>query len=344
MKLIKPERLKPGDTVASVSLSWGGAGDPEINWRYLLGKKRLEDIFGLKVVEMSTTLKGSEYVYSHPEERAKDLMDAFKDPEIRGIFSCIGGDDSIRMLPYIDYESIRKNPKVFIGYSDTTITHLICHKAGISSFYGASILAEMAENVEMHQYTVDWIKKCIFENDVIGRIKHSELWTSERLPWEEGNMDIKRKLLPNNGYELLQGEGTVVGRLLGGCVEVLEMAKGTEVWPDLETFNSSILFLETSEDMPSPENLLYALRNYGAQGILKRINGMIFGKPYHNKYYDEYKEVIIKALKEYSLESLPVLYNLSFGHTSPMIVLPYGALAEIDCTQSTFSILEAGVI
>ncbi|MDY0256051.1 LD-carboxypeptidase [Gudongella oleilytica] len=344
MKLIKPERLKPGDTVASVSLSWGGAGDPEINWRYLLGKKRLEDIFGLKVVEMSTTLKGSEYVYSHPEERAKDLMDAFKDPEIRGIFSCIGGDDSIRMLPYIDYESIRENPKVFIGYSDTTITHLICHKAGISSFYGASILAEMAENVEMHQYTVDWIKKCIFENDVIGRIKHSQLWTSERLPWEEGNKDIKRKLLPNNGYELLQGEGTVVGRLLGGCVEVLEMAKGTEVWPDLETFNSSILFLETSEDMPSPENLLYALRNYGAQGILKRINGMIFGKPYHNKYYDEYKEVIIKALKEYSLESLPVLYNLSFGHTSPMIVLPYGALAEIDCTQSTFSILEAGVI
>jgi len=344
MKLIKPERLKPGDTVASVSLSWGGAGDPEINWRYLLGKKRLEDIFGLKVVEMSTTLKGSEYVYSHPEERAKDLMDAFKDPEIRGIFSCIGGDDSIRMLPYIDYESIRENPKVFIGYSDTTITHLICHKAGISSFYGASILAEMAENVEMHQYTVDWIKKCIFENDVIGRIKHSQLWTSERLPWEEGNKDIKRKLLPNNGYELLQGEGTVVGRLLGGCVEVLEMAKGTEVWPDLETFNSSILFLETSEDMPSPENLLYALRNYAAQGILKRINGMIFGKPYHNKYYDEYKEVIIKALKEYSLESLPVLYNLSFGHTSPMIVLPYGALAEIDCTQSTFSILEAGVI
>ncbi len=344
MKLIKPERLTPGDTVASVSLSWGGAGDPEINWRYLLGKKRLEDIFGLKVVEMSTTLKGSEYVYSHPEERAKDLMDAFKDPEIRGIFSCIGGDDSIRMLPYIDYELIRENPKVFIGYSDTTITHLICHKAGISSFYGASILAEMAENVEMHQYTVDWIKKCIFENDVIGRIKHSELWTSERLPWEEGNMDIKRKMLPNNGYELLQGEGTVVGRLLGGCVEVLEMAKGTEVWPDMETFNSSILFLETSEDMPRPENLLYALRNYAAQGILKRINGMIFGKPYHNKYYDEYKEVIRKALKEYSLESLPVLYNLSFGHTSPMIVLPYGALAEIDCTQSTFSILEAGVI
>ena len=344
MKLIKPERLKQGDTVASVSLSWGGAGDPEINRRYLQGKRRLEDVFGLKVVEMRTTLKGSEYVYNHPEERARDLMDAFKDPEIKGIFSCIGGDDSIRMLPYIDFELIRENPKVFIGYSDTTITHLICHKAGISSFYGPSILAEMAENVEMHQYTVDWIKRCLFENKVIGRIQPSELWTSERLPWEEGNRDIKRKMLPNKSYELLQGEGIVKGRLIGGCVEVLEMAKGTELWPDLEEFRGAILFLETSEDMPSPENLLYALRNYGAQGILEQISGMIFGKPYHDRYYEEYKVVIRKALKEYSLESLPVLYNLSFGHTSPMIVLPYGATAEIDCTQSSFSILESGVL
>lgn len=344
MKLIKPKRLKPGDIVASVSLSWGGAGDPEINWRYLQGKRRLEDLYGLKVVEMRTTLKGSKYVYNHPEERARDLMDAFKDPKIKGIFSCIGGDDSIRMLPYIDYELIRENPKVFIGYSDTTITHLICHKAGISSFYGPSILAEMAENVEMHKYTADWIKRCLFENEVIGRIQPSELWTSERLPWEEGNKDIKRKMLPNKSYELLQGEGIVKGRLIGGCIEVLEMAKGTEIWPDLEAFRGSILFLETSEDMPSPENLLYALRNYGAQGILEQINGMIFGKPYHDRYYEEYKEVIIKSLKEYSIESLPVLYNLSFGHTSPMIVLPYGAMAEINCTQASLSILEPGVL
>lgn len=344
MKLIKPERLKRGDTVASVSLSWGGAGDPEINWRYLQGKRRLEEVFGLKVVEMRTTLKGSEYVYNHPEERARDLMDAFKDPEIKGIFSCIGGDDSIRILPYIDFELIRENPKVFIGYSDTTITHLICHKAGISSFYGPSILAEMAENVEMHKYTVDWIKRCLFENEVIEKIKPSELWTSERLPWEEGNKDTRRKMLPNKSHELLQGEGIVRGRLIGGCVEVLEMAKGTEIWPVLEAFRGAILFLETSEDMPSPENLLYALRNYGAQGILEKINGIIFGKPYHDKYYEEYKEVIRKALKEYSLESLPVLYNLSFGHTSPMIVLPYGATAEIDCTQPSFSILESGVL
>ena len=86
---------------------------------------------------MPNTLKGTDYLYNHPEKRAEDLMAAFKDKTIKGIFTCIGGDESIRMLPYIDFDVIRDNPKVFIGYSDTTISHFMCLKAGISSFYGA---------------------------------------------------------------------------------------------------------------------------------------------------------------------------------------------------------------
>lgn len=342
--LIKPKRLMPGDTVAAVSLSWGGAGDPDIRWRYEQGKERLQEVFGLKVIEMDNTLKGSDYVYSNPQKRADDLMEAFRDPEIKGIFSCIGGDDSIRLLPYIDYQVIRENPKVFIGYSDTTISHLICYKAGISSFYGASILAELAENIEMHPYTIKWLKKSLFSKDVIGSIEPSELWTSQLIPWKEGNAAIRREMLPNSGYEVLQGSGAVKGRIIGGCLEVLEMAKATEIWPDNGAFKDAILFLETSEDMPHPDYLLYWLRNYGAQGILSIINGIIWGKPYHNKYYEEYKSVILKVLDEYSLQELPVLYNLNFGHTAPMIVIPYGALAEIDCDRKTFSLLEAGTI
>jgi muramoyltetrapeptide carboxypeptidase LdcA involved in peptidoglycan recycling len=86
MKLIKPEKLRAGDIVTTVSLSWGGAGDPDLLWRYKLGKLRLEEVFGLKVVEMEHTLKGSKYIYKHPEARAKDLMDAFKNPDIKAIF------------------------------------------------------------------------------------------------------------------------------------------------------------------------------------------------------------------------------------------------------------------
>lgn len=159
LNLIKPKMLKPGNKVATVSLSWGGAGDEEILWRYKQGKERLENVFGLKVVEMAHTLKGTDYVYNHPEKRAEDLMNAFLDESIKGIISCIGGNDSIRMLPYIDFNIIRENPKVFIGYSDTTISHFICLKAGLSSIYGPSVLMDFAENVKMPDYTISSIKK-----------------------------------------------------------------------------------------------------------------------------------------------------------------------------------------
>lgn len=344
LELIKPKKLKRGDRVATVSLSWGGAGDEEILWRYYQGKKRLENVFGLEVVEMPNTLKGSEFIYNHPEKRAEDLMNAFSDKSIKGIFSCIGGNESIRMLSYIDFDIIRNNPKVFIGYSDTTITHLICLKAGVSSFYGASVLNEFAENVQMHDYTVEHINKTLFNSEKIGGIKSSELWTSEYLPWLIENKNIKRKLLNNTGYELLQGKGRVQGKLIGGCIEVMEMAKQTSLWPQTDAWDNAILFMETSEDTPDPKYVEYWLRNYGTQGILHKISGIVWGKPYDNKFYEEYKNVIKKVLKELDLKDLPALYNMSFGHTQPMMVLPYGALAEINCEEISFSILESGVI
>lgn len=229
MNLIKPAHLKRGDKVAAVSLSWGGAGDSEFLWRYNVGKKRLQEEFGLEVIEMPNTLMGSDYVYNHPEKRAEDLMMDFKDTSIKAIFSCIGGYESIRMLPYIDFDVIKNNPKIFIGYSDTTITHMICMKAGISSFYGPSILADFAENIKMFDYTKHWVEKVLFDNSVIGNIDSSPIWTSELLPWKEKNKFTQRKAQVNNGYEILQGKGIVKGHLIGGCIEVLEMVKGTDV-------------------------------------------------------------------------------------------------------------------
>jgi len=343
LNLIKPNKLSKGDKVATVSLSWGGTGDDELLWRYNLGEKRLQEEFGLEVVEMTNTLKGSEYLYNHPEKRAEDLMEAFKDNTIKAIFSCIGGDESIRMLPYINFDVIRNNPKVFIGYSDTTITHFMCLKAGISSFYGASVLAEFAENIEIFDYTKESVEKVLFKDNLIGEISPCDYWTSERLAWEEINKDIPKKLNKNNGYELLQGSGKVQGRLIGGCIEVLEMMKGTILW-NIEDFEDSILFFETSEEMPEPKYVEYWLRNYGSQGILQKASGIIWGKPYNNKYYEEYKEVIKTVIQdELKLTELIILYNMNFGHTEPMTCLPYGALSEIDCDKKTFTILEAGV-
>lgn len=344
VNLIKPRMLKRGEKIATVSLSWGGAGDECLLWRYNQGKKRLEEEFGLEVVEMENTLKGSEYIYNHPEKRAEDFMNAFKDKSIKAIFSCIGGDESIRMLPYIDFQVIKDNPKIFMGYSDTTVEHMICLKAGLSSFYGPAILSEFAENISMFDYTKYWINKVLFNNSIIGEINPSTIWTSELLPWKEENKYIRRNTMINKGTEVLQGKGKVHGHLIGGCIEVLEMIKGTEIWPNKEAFDGAILFFETSEDMTNPIYIEYWLRNYGSQGILQRVNGIIFGKPYDNKYYEEYKKAILKVIRDELKLNIPIMYNMNFGHTSVITILPYGAKVEIDCDKNKFSILESGVV
>ena len=345
MGLIKPPKLNPGDKVATVSLSWGGAGDEDILWRYNAGKHELQNEFGLEVVEMPNVLKGSQYLYEHPELRAKDMMDAFADNSIKAVFSCIGGDDSVRMLPYVNYSIIGDNPKIFMGYSDTTVAHMICRKAGLSSFYGPSILAEFAENGGMHGYTKKWVQKALFSVAPIGRVEPPDDWTSEYLPWLEKNKDKHRTLQKNSGYDLIQGKGCVRGHMIGGCMEVLEMLKGTELWPDLSAWSGAILFFETSEDKPQPNFFEYWLRNYGSMGILQSCNGIIFGKPYDQQYYEEYKRAILKVIRyELGLYNLPILCNVSFGHTSPMTVIPYGANAEIDCDLAAFNILDSAVI
>src|SRR5690625_1095188 len=204
--LKKPKMLQPGDKVATISTSWGGAGNRELRWRYEQGIERLHSIFGLKVIPMPNSLKGEDYLYQHPEARAEDLMTAFQDKSIKGIIANIGGDDSIRLLPYIDFNMIKENPKIFMGYSDVTISHLFCLKAGLSSFYGPAILTDFAENVSMDEYTIDMIKRTLFSRDTIGEIKPAPEWTSERLEWIEENKNRRRRMRKNSGYEVLQGK------------------------------------------------------------------------------------------------------------------------------------------
>ncbi len=345
--MIKPESLKKGDKVATISLSSGLAGDKEFRYRYEIGKKRLENLFGLKVVEMSNSLKGSKYLSNNPEARAEDMMNAFKNKEIKAIFSNIGGDDTLRLLPYIDFDVIKNNPKIFMGYSDTTVNHFMCYKAGLTSYYGPSVLAEFAENVEMHDYTIKWIKKVLFNNKIIGEIESSNYWTSQMLPWEDKeNSKIKRELnKEKRGYELLQGNGIVNGKLIGGCIEVLDWLRGTILWPDLEEWENKILFLETSEEKPTPIEMRRYLRSLNAIGIFKKINALIVGKPQDEKYYEQYKEEYLKVIRaEAKRDDLPIMYNMNFGHTAPIFILPYGVKAEIDCDNNKFRINEAGTL
>ena len=102
--------------------------------------------FGVTVVETPHALGDPDWLRRNPQARADDLLGAFADPAIRGIISTIGGEESIRLLPFLDLAVIRANPKVFLGYSDTTVAHLACFSAGLCSFYGPAIMTGFAEN------------------------------------------------------------------------------------------------------------------------------------------------------------------------------------------------------
>lgn len=338
----KVQRLKKGDKIAIVSLSWGGLGDDAFIHKYEIAKERLEKEFGLEVVTMPHALMGSEFVYEHPELRAKDLMDAFLDDSISGIISAIGGDDSIRLLPYIDYEVIRKHPKIFMGYSDTTITHFIMQKAGVVSFYGPSIMCEFGEYVKMFDYTKAAITRILFEDTKDYEVKSSDIWSNDNVSWSVENRNVQKKTLPETHfYEALSGKGTVKGSLMGGCIDVFPMLVGTELWPSAEEWKGKILLIETSEDYPTPSTVLYSLRNLGALGILQVISGIVVGKPKDEKFYEEYKAIYAMALHEYGREDLPVLYNVNIGHAYPTGILPLGVECILDIDQKKLSFCES---
>lgn len=337
--MIVPGKLKKGDTVALVSLSSGMGGEKEFYHRYLLGKERLEKEFGLNVVVMPNALKGCEYLYNHPEARANDLMNAFKNKNIKAIFTMIGGDDSIRIIPYINNEVIKNNPKIFIGYSDTTVTNMLLYKNGLISYYGPSLLSEIAENGSMHEYTKKHLENALFKNDSIV-IKSSEEWTNDRIDWtdETKNSEFRKMKKEVHGYEVLQGSGIFQGKLLGGCLDVMNMIIGTSIWPDVNEWENKILFIETSEEKPSPDNVVYFLRHLVALGIMNKINGIIVGKPKDEVYYDEYKKAFLKVIKEEENLNLPILYNVNFGHSAPMCTLPYGINAVVNLDNKTITI------
>lgn len=341
--MIKPKALKKGDKVAVVSLSKGMLGENIFIHKYYLAKERLEKDYGLTVVPMTNALKGIDYLYEHPEKRAEDLMEAFKNPEIKAVFNAIGGDDTIRLLPYIDFDVIRNNPKIFTGFSDTTTNHFMMRKAGLVSYYGLSVMNNWAEYVKINDYTELFIDKMLFKPVESFDIPCSEFcsWDCDKIWWGEEHMNEATPRFPNCGYELLQGKGTVKGKLFGGCIDVFPELLGTSLWPSLEEWKGNILLIENSESNMSEDMLCWLLRNLQAQGILNVINGIIVGKSPFKETYESYKEIYKKVVGfEAKRPDLPILYNVNVGHAYPIGIFPLGLEYEINCENKTLKLLE----
>lgn len=196
-------------------------------------------MFGINVIETPNALKGSDYLYKHPEARADDLLWALENPKVKGIIANMGGDDSYCVIPYVDLSVIHDNPKVFMGYSDIASWTTVFAVAGVISYYGPNILTPIAQPVRLDDYTYQSMVNTLFNNEMIGEIRASKRYTS--IEWgnkKENEIDW----VDNSGYKILQGEGKVQGRLFGGCGGPLRKIMGMPMFPKAEFFEDCILF------------------------------------------------------------------------------------------------------
>jgi len=343
MQLRKPPRLRPGDTVAVVSLSSGLAA--ELPHRYATGKAQLAETFGVQVVDAPHALRSSRWLHAHPEARADDLHWALTDDSVAGVVSAIGGDDSVRTLPHLDLDLIGRHPKVFLGFSDSTVQHLANLAAGVVTFYGPSVLADLAENGGIHPYTEQAVRAAAFTAEPYA-LQAAQEWTEDMLDWADPELQpLRRRHWPHPGWTWMQGVHAVEGRLLGGCMDVLEMAKGTSVWPSPDDWDGAVLALEISEEAPSPDQVTYWLRNYAATGVLGRIGAMLFARPLWYSPKDTWLlyDAVRRVLVESGRADLPLVVGLDHGHGSPMGVLPLGCRVRVDPARRAIEVAEPAV-
>lgn len=339
---LKPKKLARGDIIAVLSPS---AGLPRI-FPYIFdnGLKILKE-WGLNIKEYPTARMDLNFLRQNPEIRAKDINDAFADPEIKAIITSIGGDDSVRILPFLDKKIIKSNPKILMGYSDATTIHTFCNQLGLITFYGPSIMAGFSQMKALPESFEAHVKEMLFEPKPEYEYHPYEVYCDGYPDWaDKKNTGKVNGLKKNEGFRWLQGNGVVQGQLFGGCIEVLEMLNGTDFWPDKEFWHGKILILETSEAKPTLHEIDHVLRNYGMQGIYDKIKGILFGRA--RDYSDEEKQELEKKILstvagEFGQTKLPIIANIDFGHTDPQLVLPLGIKTEIDCLSQKIRLVES---
>lgn len=336
-------------TVTIVSLSSGVLGESFVRHELEIGVRRLES-YGLTVKFSPHVLMGLSYIKEHPEARAADLLEAFRDPETDMILCAIGGDDTYRLLPYLfEGDVLRKavTDKAFLGFSDTTINHLMLHKVGLSTFYGQAFLPDICElDREMLPYTRRYFEELIATGTIAG-ITPSPVWYEERTSFDVSAVGTARKAHDNGGFVLLQGAPVFSGKILGGCIDTLfdifdgerfadmpELCRKYGLFPALEDWRGRILLLESSEERMTPEKYRRALTILKETGVFGVVSGVLTGKPIDGMYQEEYRKLLTEVVDD---PSLPIVCNLSVGHAAPRCIIPFGVEATVDTDRQRIS-------
>lgn len=312
---IAPAALKPGDTVGLVSTGFRVLEDIDLQFAI----ERLQAL-GLKVKVGDAILKKDGYFAGTDLERAQDLNTMFKDPSVKAIFQLRGGFGSARLLPLLDYDAIKKNPKILVGMSDTTALLLAINaKTDLITFHGPNM------GVPLTTFTRDYLNPLLFDGA-------QPSFTNPVLEQDDltQTQDRIQTITP----------GTAKGRLIGGNLVVLTSIIGSDYLPD---FDNTILFVEDiGEDPYKIDRMLTQLK---LAGVLDKISGFIFGKcggcvpttsggSYGSLRLMEILSTHIKPL------GIPAYYGAMIGHEPKIFTLPVGALATMDASSGTITLLE----
>lgn len=332
--MLFPKKLRTGDKIGFFSPS--AAATHRAPKRFAKAKRFLEGK-GFELVEGALTGKQEYYRSGSIKDRAAELNQLIQNPEIKCIISTIGGYNSNALLPYIDYETLKKHPKIIIGYSDVTAILLgIYSQIGLVTFYGPALVASFGEWGKVVETTFKYFETILMVPNVPHVIKNPLEWTDEYISWEE--QDRPKIRVNNTLLTLHPGEAT--GRLLVGNLNTIAGIYGSPFMPHIQ--KGDILLIEDSaKDAAVVERAFAHLK---ITGVFDRLGGLILGK--HERFNDcgsgkKPHEILMEVM---DTVDFPVLAEYDCCHTHPMITLPIGIQAKLDATRQSLTLLEKWVV
>lgn len=317
MQKIIPERLRNGDKIMVIAPARGikiiGQDCREIA-RQRLESLGLEVVFAPNTIDENWDYMGSSAV----EKRVDDIHTAFSDKSVKGILTMIGGFNSNQLITSLDYDLIKANPKIFCGFSDITALHsAILAKTGLVTYYGPHFSSlGMKYGAD---YTFEHFVKMLV-TDGKDEIEPSKVWSDDLWFLDQE----KREFEANEGYWNIHS-GEAKGKIIGGNLGTFCLLLGTPYRPKFD--EDTILFIEDTEgcSLSEFERLLQALLY---QDDFKNVKGLVIGRfQKGSKVTREGLEFILDTKPE--LKNMPILANVDFGHSAPLLTIPLGGVAEL---------------
>ncbi|MFM4852513.1 S66 family peptidase [Aeromonas caviae] len=333
MTLLKPPGLNPGDTIGFFSPS--SAATAWAPNRFARAKAYLA-AQGFELKAGSLTGEQDHWRSGSIAARADELNALIRDPQVRAIMSVIGGSNSNSLLPYLDFDALKRDPKIVIGYSDVTALLLgIYAQTGLVTFYGPALVASFGELSPLVDETlVGFLSVCMAGGASLPhRLPTPTQWTEERLDWE--HQTRAKQCWPNRLISV--GTGRVRGRLIGGNLNTLAGIWGSPYMPSIK--RGDILLLEDS--LKTAETVERAFTHLKLCGVFDRIGALVLGKHELFNAQGSGKRPLDILLEVVGEPTFPILAEYDSAHTHPMLTLPLGIEAELDLDAQSLTLCES---